>query len=175
MLILLCPVGLFVYKARVRMLKTQAAYAANKKRKGEEAHLQSALQGLPQWCQGSRRCACMQAPVQIGALSHAWQESGLFFRGQKKKAEAAWHKTIARLRRPLFLSRPFFSLLFLSLFSLSLSLSLSLHSLSLSLSFSLSPSLSFKGTHTHTRIVEPKPNLLVGPLPLHPVTSSWIG
>ena len=47
-------------------------YATIIKERGEEAHIRSAVQSLPQWWRhDSRRCAthcaCMKAPVQIGA------------------------------------------------------------------------------------------------------------
>ena len=128
----------------------------------KRACLRSTVQGLPPqwWRHDSRRCACMQAPVQIGALSHDWRESGLF-----SLAKTRMKKQLGTKQWLILWGSPLSSLLFSSLsFSFPLSLSFSISQslflvLSLSLSLSLSlplflslpppPPLSLSLGHTH--------------------------
>ena len=153
----LCPVGLFVYKARVRMLKTQAC-APNQKRKGGGSALAMRItrsDSMVPWQSPLRMHASPSAVWRtVTRLAGKW----FVFRGQKICRSSLVQNDSPPVKSSLSLPSPLLSILSLSL---------------LSLSPSLSPS--FKGTHTHTCIVEPKPILLVGPLPLHPVASSWVG
>ena len=147
----ICPAGCShrTYKGALKTYNTQPTI----KERGEEAHMRSAVQGLPQWWRhDSRRCACMWARPLPSALSHHPLAGKWFvFARAKKNEKAAWRETMASPGSPL---SPLFPLFFFLSFSLSPSLSISLSlppplSLRFSLSLSLSQPLSLsRDTHT---------------------------
>ena len=174
---------LWFYKGALKTYITQPTI----KERGEEAHMRSALQGLPQWWRhDSRRCACMWARPRPSALSHPLAGKWFVFALKKKMKKQLGTKrwqvvgVLSLLSSLSFSFSPSLSLplsLYLSPLFLFLSLFVSLSlSLRFSLSLSLSVSLSLKGhTHVHRKTVESMLILTVGPLTLHPTASTWVG